>query len=280
MLLLWGGVLALRTARRIALFDLSGGKEACPLGLRQTGSGAAHHIQQPEAGVISGGDGAEPAAFFGAEHQHMVAFPLGTGHGQLCSHDAAGRLRSGKSQTDRVGVVPFPAELGPGALFDLGADLGVGIAHGAEVVDLLGTGDFLEPGFQQRTGGGIAAGQQTIMGFQRLHGGSGQTGIACTIYVRAKAAAEALSRLFQSRGRVRMDSQQRLCAPALPLGLSSIGAQTAPQRLPAVPAAHRTGAAHSGSPLPNPINPLFLIFTGRTPHPVRPALRRPTAGQR
>ena len=58
------------------------------------------------------------------------------------------------------------------------------------------------------------------MGFQRLHGGSGQTGIACTIYVRAKAAAEALGRLFQSRGRVRMDSQQRLCAPALPLGLS------------------------------------------------------------
>ena len=56
--------------------------------------------------------------------------------------------------------------------------------------------------------------------FERLHSGSGQTGIACTIYVRAKAAAEALSRLFQSRGRVRMDSQQRLCAPALPLGLS------------------------------------------------------------
>ena len=126
----------------------------------------------------------------------MVAFPLGTGHGQLCSHDAAGRLRPGKGQTDRVGVVPFPAELGPGALFDLGADLGVGIAHGAEIIDLLGTGDFLEPGFQQRTGGGIAAGQQTIMGFQRLHGGSGQTGIACTIYVRAKAAAEALGRLF------------------------------------------------------------------------------------
>ena len=150
----------------------------------------------------------------------MVAFPLGTGHGQLCSHDAAGRLRPGEGQTDRVGFVPFPAELGPDALFDLGADLGVGIAHGAEVVDLLGTGDFLEPGFQQRTGGGIAAGQQTIMGFQRLHGGSGQTGIACTIYVRAKAAAEALGRLFQSRGRVRMDSQQRLCAPALPLGLS------------------------------------------------------------
>ena len=130
----------------------------------------------------------------------MVAFPLGTGHGQLCSHDAAGRLRPGKSQTDRVGVVPFPAELGPGALFDLGADLGVGIAHGAEVVDLLGTGDFLEPGFQQRTGGGITAGQQTIMGFQCLHGGSGQTGIACTIYVRAKAAAEALSRLFSPVG--------------------------------------------------------------------------------
>ena len=59
MLLLWGGVLALRTARRIALFDLSGGKEACPLGLRQTGSSAAHHIQQPEAGVICGGDGAD-----------------------------------------------------------------------------------------------------------------------------------------------------------------------------------------------------------------------------
>lgn len=102
----------------------------------------------------------------------------------------------------------------------MGADLGIGIAHGAEVVDLLGTGDFLEPGFQQRTGSGIAAGQQTIMGFQRLHGSSGQTGIACTVYVRAKAAAEALGRLFQSRGRVRMDSQQRLCAPALPLGLS------------------------------------------------------------
>ena len=220
MLLLWGGVLALRTARRIALLGLSGGKEACPLGLRQTGSSAAHHIQQPESGVISGGDGAEPAAFFGAEHQHMVAFPLGTGHGQLCSHDAAGRLRPGKGQTDRVGVVLFPAELDPGALFDLGADLGVGIAHGAEVVDLLGTGDFLEPGFQQCTGGSITAGQQTIMGFQRLHGGSGQTGIACTVYVRTKAAAEALSRLFQSRGRVRMDSQQRLCAPALPLGLS------------------------------------------------------------
>ena len=112
MLLLWGGVLALRTARRIALFDLSGGKEACPLGLRQTGSGAAHHIQQPETGVICGGDGAEPAAFFGAEHQHMVAFPLGTGHGQLCSHDAAGRLRPGEGQTDRVGFVPSPAELG------------------------------------------------------------------------------------------------------------------------------------------------------------------------
>ena len=39
-------------------------------------------------------------------------------------------------------------------------------------------------------------------------------------------------------------------------------AQTAPQRPPAAPAAHRTGAAHSGSPLPNPINPSFLIFTG------------------
>ncbi len=53
----------------------------------------------------------------------MVAFPLGTGHGQLCSHDAAGRLRPGEGQTDRVGFVPFPAELGPGALFDWGPTL-------------------------------------------------------------------------------------------------------------------------------------------------------------
>ena len=45
----------------------------------------------------------------------MVALPLGTGHGQLCSHDAAGRLRPGEGQTDRVGFVPFPAELGPGS---------------------------------------------------------------------------------------------------------------------------------------------------------------------
>ena len=149
----------------------------------------------------------------------MVALPLRAGHSQLCAHDTAGRLRPGKGQTDGFGLVPLPAELGPGTLFDLGAGLGIGVAHGAEVVDLLRAWHLLEPGFQQSTSGGIAAGQQAVMGFQRLNGGSRQTGIPCPIHICTEAAAQALGRFLQPRGRVCMDSQQRLCAPALPLGL-------------------------------------------------------------
>ena len=64
-----------------------------------------------------------------------------------------------------------------------------------------------------------------------------------------------------------LSSAQRACLHGQPAAslrpgtstgpLPSTGAQTAPPQLPAVPAAHRTGAAHSGSPLPNPINPLL-----------------------
>ena len=151
---------------------LAGGQKAGACGLRQVAGCAADHVQQPEGGPVRQRDRAQPAAFFAAEHQHAVPFPLGAPGGKVTAHHPAGRLRFCQRTAHRVGGVG--GQMRRRLLLDLCTSLGVGIAQRPKVKDPFRPGDGLQPGLQKGPGGSIRTDEEPVVPFQFLHGGLGQ----------------------------------------------------------------------------------------------------------
>ena len=200
---------------------------ACPAGRKPVPSAcgrpaAARRIMSSSQrrGVVRCGDRAEPAALFRTEHQHMVALPLGAGHSQLCAHDAAGRLRPGKGQTDRVRACPPPRRAWPGHAFRSG---GRPWRRRSSWCRSRRPSRRRAPSRAGTSSSAPAAASPQAS--RRSWASSACTAAAARLVSPAPytSAPKLLRRLwaafFSPRGRVCMDSQQRLCAPALPLGL-------------------------------------------------------------
>ena len=187
----------------------------------------------------------------------------------------------GEGQTDRVGFVPFPPSLARARFSIWGPTLASACSWCRSRRPSRHRGTFSS---RDSSSAPAAASPQAS---RRSWASSACTAAAARLvspapYTSAPKLLRRLWAAFFSPVGVSAWTASSVSAPrlfhwasALHWGANSAtAAASRPCGAPYRRSTQRVSSAKSHQPL------IFLIFTGRTPHPVRPALRRPTAGPR